>query len=472
VTTPADRALERERARAPSDSLWAHGRRELTVGLVSTITLVAFEALAVSTIMPLVARDLGGIELYGWVFTAFFLGTLLGTAVVGSVIDERGLVLPLGVGLLLFGTGLLVGGLAPSMVVLVGARFVQGLGGGAVPPVAYVAIGRGLPERLRPAMFATLSTAWILPGIAGPAIAGSVAELASWRWVFLGLLPLILVSGTMALRALRHEGAARAADADAAPADAATIEAGRRRLPFAAVVVIGAAIVMAGLTSGEPVVVGGLVVAGLAILLPAFRRLTPAGTLRLARGYPAAVLLRGVITFAFFAVDAYVSLALVEVRGLSAAQAGIAITAATVSWTVGSWVQARLSRRLGPERLALAGFAFVTLGIVLTAAVLHPAVPVWFGAPAFAVAGFGMGLAYSQFAIIVLRDAPRETQGAATSGLSLSDALGTALGTGIAGAIIAAAARLAMPLASGLAVAFGVGALLAALGVVLSRRLP
>ena len=64
----------------------------------------------------------------------------------------------------LFAIGLLIGGLAPSMPILVGARFIQGLGAGTIPPIAYVAIGRSLPESLRPRMFATLSTAWVLPG--------------------------------------------------------------------------------------------------------------------------------------------------------------------------------------------------------------------------------------------------------------------------------------------------------------------
>jgi len=447
---------------AEPGGLWSPARRGLTVGLVLTITLVAFEALAVSTIMPLVARDLGGLPLYGWVFSAFFLGSLLGIAIVGGVIDRVGLALPLGVGLLLFGVGLIAGGLAPSMEVLVLARFVQGLGGGAVPPIAYVAIGRALPEQLRPGMFATLSTAWVLPGIAGPAIAGSVAEVFDWRFVFLGLLPLIALSGLMALRALP-----RTTIAQGGPATAV----GRRRMRDAFLVVVGAGLITAGLTEGSPGLLIGLTVVGLAFLLPAFRRLTPEGTLRIARGIPSAVLLRGLLTFAFFSIDAYVSLALVEVRGLTVTEAGIALTAATLSWTFGSWTQARLSRRLGPERLATAGFAVVAVGIVLTTLVLGPLVPAWFAVPAFAVAGYGMGLAYSQFALIVLRDAPREGQGVTAAGLSLSDALGTALGTGIAGAIIAAAPRAGLPLATGLAVAFGVGATLATLGFALSPRL-
>ena len=167
--------------RDPDDSLWRPDRRGLTLGLVLTITLVGFEALAISTVMPIVAREIGGLELYGWVFSAFFLGSLIGIVMVGGAIDRGGLAVPYAAGLVLFAIGLLGGGLAPSMPILVAARLIQGLGAGTIQPIAYVAIGRTLPESLRPRMFATLSTAWVLPGIVGPAIAGTVGDSIGWR---------------------------------------------------------------------------------------------------------------------------------------------------------------------------------------------------------------------------------------------------------------------------------------------------
>src|SRR3712207_4579912 len=83
---------------AATDGLWSPRHRNLTVGLVLTITLVAFEALAVSTVMPIVAGELGQLELYGWVFTAFMLGSLIGIVVAGGAIDRRGLGLPFAIG--------------------------------------------------------------------------------------------------------------------------------------------------------------------------------------------------------------------------------------------------------------------------------------------------------------------------------------------------------------------------------------
>ena len=455
--------------RDPVDSLWRPDRRALTIGLVLTITLVGFEALAVSTVMPIVVRELGGLELYGWVFSAFFLGSLIGIVVVGGAIDRGGLALPFAVGLGLFAVGLLSGGLAPSMVVLVAARFVQGLGAGTIQPIAYVAIARTLPEPLRPRMFATLSTAWVLPGVIGPAIAGTVGDATSWRFVFLGLLPLIAVAGALTLGALR---AVRPGDVHPDAATAAAAAAARRgRLPLAILVALGAGLLTLGLTTGEPVPTLALSAAGLVIGVAALRRLTPAGTLAARPVLPAAVLLRGILTCAFFGVDAFVALTLVGWRGLSATEAGIALTAATVAWTGGAWIQARGASRWPTHRFVRVGFAVVVAGLASMLLVLRTDVPWFVAIPAFGVAGLGMGLAYSPLALIVLREARPAMQGTATSALSLTDSLGTALGTGISGAIVAASVRSTGKPAMGLAVAFTVAVAIGLGGLLLAGRL-
>jgi MFS family permease len=451
----------------PPEGLWSPDRRALSLGLVLTITLVAFESLAVSTVMPIVRAELGDLALYGWVFSAFFLGSLIGIVVVGGLIDRGGLVRPFVVGLGLFAIGLVIDGLAPSMPVLVAGRFLQGLGGGAIPPTAYVAIGRSMPESLRPRMFATLSTAWVLPGVIGPAIAGLVGEHLHWRLVFLGLLPLIALSGGLTLSALRAvpgSGAAATTEHEAASASA-------RRLPQALLVALGAGLTLGGLTSGVVVPAIVLVALGLVVGLPAIRRLTPPGTLVAARGLPATVLLRGLLTFGFFAADAYVTLALQSWRRLDASVAGLALTGATVAWTSGAWIQARWINRLGARRLVRLGFALVAVGVLGFGLVLPPTLPVAIGIGLWAVAGLGMGLAYSPLSLTVLREARPGEEGSATSALQLSDVLGTALGTGAGGAIIAAADTGGLEEWVGLAGAFAVGAGVLLVGLVLTRQM-
>src|SRR5215475_8326405 len=161
--------MARADRQAMAGGLWAADRRALTIGLTATITFVASEALAVATIMPVVARDLHGLSLYGFVFSAFMLGTMVGIVAAGRAADRRGPAVPYIAGIIVFAAGLTIAGLAPSMPVLIAGRTLQGIGAGAVPAVAYVAIGRCLPERLRARMMAVLSTAWVAPGLAGPA---------------------------------------------------------------------------------------------------------------------------------------------------------------------------------------------------------------------------------------------------------------------------------------------------------------
>lgn len=466
MTSPSAAAHPTQHARTAD--LFAPGMRGLTLGLVATITLVALESLAIGTVMPIVVRELGDLPLYGWVYSAFFLGNLVGIVVAGGALDRLPLRRPFAIGLGLFALGLLIGGLAPSMPVLVGARFIQGLGGGAVAPTAYVAIGRCLPERLQPRMFAMLSTAWVVPGVIGPSIAALVGEGPGWRWVFLGLLPLLAVAGGLAFSALRGVPAA-----DPGTGEAAASRATVRRLPNALLAAAGAGLLVAALTAADPpvVVVGSAL--GLGLLVPAFRRLTPAGTLALAAGVPAAVLLRGILTFAFFSGDAYIPLLLQTWRGTPATLTGVVFTATTLAWTLGTWLQARRIDHGGPRRFVALGFACVGAGVLLTIPAALPGVPPGIVVVTWSVTGVGMGLAYSALTLVVLRESPPAEQGAASSALQLSDILGTALGTGVGGAITAIGERGGGGdgLGWGLGIVFTVSLAVACVGLLASRRI-
>jgi MFS family permease len=440
--------------------LMSPARRGLTIGLVLTITLVAFEALAVITILPTIKDDLRGISLYGWVTSAFQLGLLVGIVVAGGQADRRGPGPPFVAGVLVFMAGLTIGGLAPSMLVLVLARGLQGLGAGAIPAVAYAAIGRTYPEALRPRVFAVLSTAWVVPGLIGPALSALVAASFGWRFVFLGLLPLVAASGALAWPSLRRLG----------PPEAPLVQRGR--LGRALAVTVGTGLVLAGLTSRSPVIGGLLAVAGLAVGLVPLRGLLPPGTLTARPGLPVAVLSRGLLTFAFFGADTYVPLAITSARGQSTVVASVAVTAATLSWTAGAWVQERKAADWPGRRLIRTGFLIVATAIACEAAALLPSVPVAVGVAGWAVGGLGIGLAYSPLSLIVLGEAPSGQEGAVSASLQLCETLGVALGAGLGGALVAAGAAAGWLPRAGLAGAFALTAAVALLAAMLARRIP
>ena len=451
--------------------VWAPERRALTVGLLLTVTLVAFESLSVATIMPIVGRELDGLALYGWVFSAFFLGDLVGIVAAGAQADRGSLVTPFVAGLGLFAVGLIIDGLAPSMAALVVGRATQGLGAGAVPTVAYVAIGRRYPDAIRPVMFANLSTAWVVPGLVGPAVAGLVADHLSWRFVFLGLVPLVVIGLVITAPALRDPVAAAVQPrAEPAPEPLRGADTVRQRILPAIRVAVGAALLLGGLTTRDLLSIA-LAVVGVAIGLPALVRLVPRGTLRAARGLPTVILIRGVATFAMFGAEAFLPLTLVSLRGASATEAGLALTAATLTWTAGSWIQARLMASWGALRLIRVGLIAVTIGVAGVATVLLPFVPVEVAVIAWGLTGLGMGLAYSPISLTVLRDAPLGEEGTATAAMQLCDVLGTALGTGLGGAIVAAGIALLIEPQVYLGLAFGISTAVAALGVALTPRM-
>ncbi|MFN2483835.1 MAG: MFS transporter [Candidatus Limnocylindria bacterium] len=451
---------------ADEHGLWTPERRPLTVGLVSTVTLIAFEALAVATVMPLAGRELGTLALYGWAFTAFFLASMLGIVGAGVAVDRYGVRLPFVTGVTVFALGLAVGGLALSMPMLVAGRAIQGVGGGVLTPVAYVIIARGYPDAARPKMFAILSSAWVVPALVGPAVAGTIGDHLSWRIVFLGLLPIIAAAGGLTMWAIRRQGERLDAARQAAARE------GVRRLGRAIVVAAATALLLAGLS--DPLSTHGpiLAVAGVAVGLPAISGLLPAGTLVARAGLPAVVLARGALTFGFFSAGAYLPLAMVSIRGTTAFQAGLAVTASALSWTLGSWIQARRNASWGERRLVQLGFAAVFAGIALTAAILVPGIPVYAAVVTWAIGGLGMGMAYSSISLLVLRGADPAEQGRATAALSLSEVIGTSIGTGLGGAAVAAATVAGWPEAVGVAGAFLIAALAAAAGLLLTARLP
>jgi MFS family permease len=406
-------------------SIWNPTHRSLTIGLILTVSGAAFEALAVATILPATIQDLGGLALYGWAFSAFMLANLIGITIAGAEADRQGPARPFIAGIATFVLGLIIVGLAPTMAIVIFGRAVQGFGAGVISSVAYIGIGRGYPEEAKPRMLAVLASAWVVPGLIGPALAGLISDIAGWRWVFLGLVPFLLIGAVLTLPALRQLSGGHAA-----PRNWSTYIASLR-------LSVGAGLALAGLgLSARPLIALALIAAGAVLGLPALLRLLPAGTLHAAPGLPAAIAAHGLLNLAFFGVDAFVPLALISIRGQTASIAGIALTTATIGWTSGAWVQAHLAARRSRREVEITGLALIVIGTIGVAAALSPYVPALLAAVAWGVAGLGMGLAFSTNSLVVLESAQPGQEGTASAALQLANVLGVAVGAGIGGVII------------------------------------
>jgi MFS family permease len=407
-----------------ADSILDPVHRRLTVGIIATIAFIAFEAMAVATAMPRAVRDLDGLPMYAWAFSGFFTASLFAMVLSGELCDRRGPRLPVVLGAGSFTAGLLVAGTAQSMWPFVAGRAIQGLGAGLAIVALYVVIARGYDENLRPRIFAALAAAWVLPSIVGPLVAGSLADHASWRLVFLGVAPLVILPVALALPELRAY--------DGPPPDGPTVRKGRLRLAAAAAV--GAGVLQAAGLRRDAVAIGMVVVA-LVLLVPSVPRLLPAGTLRLGRGLPTVIAMRGILAGAFFGAEAFLPLMLVDQRGLSATLAGLALTAGALGWASGSWYQGRPGMTIPRHLLLRIGSGLVAVGIGAAGLVLIPVVPAFVAAAAWTVGAVGMGLCFASIGVLLFQLSPPADHGANSAALQLCDTLFVIIFVGLAGVI-------------------------------------
>ncbi|MCW2800153.1 MAG: transporter [Aeromicrobium sp.] len=439
---------------APREKLWTGPYGRIVAGIFSLAFLVGFEALAVATVMPIVASDLHGLSLYALAFAAPTVVAVVSMTMAGPQTDRHGPRLALRGGVGIFVAGLVVAGMAPTMVVFLVGRAIQGFGMGFIGVGLYVAIGQVFPVHLRPRVFTVMTSAWVLPALVGPLIAGGIEALWGWRWVFLAV-PVIAI-GSLSLIWNALEGL----DGDAESVGSQHSQ--RRRAAWSGLAAIG---VLAISISGQRVIAWWpvLLIGGFTLTWTYAPRLLPVGTWRGRPGLPSVIATRSLINAGYFGVEAYVPLSLVVHRGLSATQAGLFLTSAAVLWFTGSWMAANLTAlEAKPQRVRLGAIA-VLVGLMSSFMTLGSTVPTAAVAVIWAIGGLGMGMATSTLGVLLLDLSATEEQGSNSAAMQISDSIAESLALAIGAVtfamLLAVDATTAYVVVFALSIVFLVGAL-------------
>ncbi|GIH92646.1 MFS transporter [Planobispora siamensis] len=441
------------------------------MGVVALIVLVAFEALAVATAMPVVGRELDGLGLYALAFSGAMAAGVIATVLGGRWGDLRGPVAPLWAGVAAFVTGLAVSGFAPGMDVFVLGRFVQGFGAGMFQVAMYVLVSRVYPANLHPRVFAVFAAGWVVPSMVGPVIAGLVVESLGWRWVFLGVPLLVAPAALLLWRGLASVPASEPAETGGRTEAGGRIEAGgptatddhagpaartpiARRLGWAVLTAAGAALTQYGAQYGAhgaqsggthpgETGVGGtasgigiaVLLTGLVLLALSLPRLLPPGILRGGRGLPAVITLRGIVAGAVFGGEVYLPLMLHAERGLSLTQAGAVLTGGALAWSLASWVVGR--RPYDRTLILTSGPLLIAAGMLMMALTVFSGVPVALAFAGEAVAGFGIGIVYPTLSVLVLELSEPGRQGENSASMGVGESVFTVMTVAAGGAIVA-----------------------------------
>ncbi|NEE12865.1 MFS transporter, partial [Streptomyces sp. SID7499] len=178
-----------EKSAAPPTLTTPRGRRPVVAALMLGMALAAIDGTIVSTAVPQIVGDLGGLAVFSWLFSGYLLAVTVTLPLYGKLSDTFGRKPVLIAGIVLFLVGSVLCAAAWNMAALIAFRIVQGLGGGALQGTVQTIAADLYPLKERPRIQAKLSTVWATSAVAGPVVGGLLAGYADWRWIFLINLP-------------------------------------------------------------------------------------------------------------------------------------------------------------------------------------------------------------------------------------------------------------------------------------------
>lgn len=411
-------------------------REQLLVsfGVMAGIAVAALDSTVVGTAMPTIIGQLGGIEQYGWVFAAYLLTATTSVPIFSTLADQYGRKPIFLLGLALFVGGSALCGLSGSMTELIVFRAVQGLGAGAVQPIAFTIVGDIFEPRQRARMQGLFSSVWGVAAVVGPIVGGIVTGTIGWRWAFYLNVPVGLLAAVLITTFLRE-----------------TSERRRHRLDLVGATTLTGGVALLLLFASEVSEAGPaqptvalVLLASVALLVAFVRNETRAvepliSTALLRRPIVTAGLVVGSLAgIVMFGLTAYVPPLVQGVGGGTPLEAGLAVGAMSLGWPLGSIVAGRAILRVGVRPVVLVGTSLLLVGsglLVAAGAVASFSL----AAGAAAIVGLGMGLTTTPLLVGVQTAVVWSERGQATGLLQFSRTIGGAVGTGLLGALLSAA---------------------------------
>ena len=404
-------------------------------GLVLVMLLAALDQTIVSTALPTIVGELGGLEHLSWVVTSYLLAQTVVTPLYGKLGDLYGRKRVLQIGVVVFLVGSALCGIAGSMTSLIVYRAIQGLGGGGLMVTTQAVVADIIPARERGRYQGIFGAVFGLASIAGPLLGGFFTTQLSWRWIFyinlpLGVLALAVIAAVLPARSgrVRHavDYAGAALLALALSATVLVTDLGGSVYPWASPRLVGLAALGAGALA--------------AFVVVERRAAEPVLPLRLFRdgAFTVGCVVGFIVGFALFGSLTYVPLFLQVVKGSSPTASGLQMLPQMGGMLVTSIGAGQLISRTGRYKLyPVVGTAVMALGLFLLSRIT-PETTTTAVALHMLVVGLGLGLVMQVLVIAVQNSVEYRDLGVATSGATLFRSIGGSLGTAVLGAVFAA----------------------------------